>query len=251
MNLSIGYLKQFIRLFGFYPGLKLFFQIRRGDMEKLRLPELEKSFTLRNNEVDFRVFCQIFVNKEYNIKFKNAPTRIIDAGANIGLFSLYINSKFPDAHICALEPDEENFKILQSNTSNIKQIDLYQKGLWDKTTKLSISDPFNSGKWALVVKEDPSGSIESIDIDTILNKNAWDSIDLLKVDIEGSEKVVFESNYENWLPRVKTLVIETHDWMNTNSTKTIFQAINSCFSNYSVSLVGENFVITNEDRIAK
>jgi hypothetical protein len=36
-------------------------------------------------------------------------------------------------------------------------------------------------------------------------------LDLLKIDIEGGEKQLFESNYENWLPKTKCIIIELHD----------------------------------------
>ena len=39
----------------------------------------------------------------------------IDAGANIGLTSIYFANKFPNAKIVALEPEIDNYIILQKN----------------------------------------------------------------------------------------------------------------------------------------
>lgn len=44
-----------------------------------------------------------------------SPIVIIDAGANIGLFTLYMKSKYPSAHILAFEPAPPIFDILRRN----------------------------------------------------------------------------------------------------------------------------------------
>jgi hypothetical protein len=36
-------------------------------------------------------------------------------------------------------------------------------------------------------------------------------IDILKIDIEGSEGVLFSGDTDEWLPRVRNICIETHD----------------------------------------
>lgn len=54
---------------------------------------------------------------------------IIDAGANIGLFTLYMKSKYPDAHIVAFEPAPQIFDLLRRNLTlhNIptNDVDIY------------------------------------------------------------------------------------------------------------------------------
>lgn len=40
---------------------------------------------------------------------------IIDAGANIGLTSVYLANRFPNARILALEVDQQNFELLAEN----------------------------------------------------------------------------------------------------------------------------------------
>ena len=57
------------------------------------------------------------------------------------------------------------------------------------------------------------------------NKN-WETIDLLKIDIEGSEKQLFESDYQNWLPKTKVIMVETHDRMIPKCSYTVMKTIN-------------------------
>jgi hypothetical protein len=92
---------------------------------------------------------------------------------------------------------------------------------------------------------DHPNSISAISIATIMQEQEWEHIDLLKIDIEGSEKEVFESNYENWLPSTKSIVIELHDQMKKGCSRSVFAAISKY--NFSFSFSDENLVFINED----
>ena len=72
-------------------------------------------------------------------------------------------------------------------------------------------------------------------------------IDILKIDIETSEKQLFSENYSEWLPKVKVIIIELHDRMDAGCAKSFFTAINNCYTNYTYSTLGENVIITNLD----
>ena len=100
----------------------------------------------------------------------------------------------------------------------------------------------------MVVEEDSvNGSIDALCIDTLLLKYNIDCIDVLKLDIESSEKQLFSQNYQNWLPKVKLIIIEFHDGFEKGCSKTFFEAINKTFNDYSLSIRGENIVIRNND----
>jgi hypothetical protein len=71
------------------------------------------------------------------------------------------------------------------------------------------------------------------------------TIDVLKIDIETSEKTVFLNNYEEWLPKVRLIIIELHDWLEPGCSTIFFEAINKMFGNYSTLVKGENTIIEN------
>ena len=54
---------------------------------------------LRNGTSDLPVFRQVFFDGEYDIDFPVSTSVIIDLGANIGMFSLLMNKRFPDSKI--------------------------------------------------------------------------------------------------------------------------------------------------------
>jgi FkbM family methyltransferase len=237
---------------GFFQGCILFSKLKRQKVKNLKVPKMPVAFSLRPNTSDIPTFYQIFIGKEYEFDLPFEPKSIIDGGANIGLSTIYLKSKFPNAKVICVEPDEENFEVLKANVQGLKDVTLLKGGLWHTKTMLNISDKYNAGKWAMVVEEaevsDKDKSlIETFTIDEILETSGLESIDLLKLDIETAERELFSKNFQSWLPKTKAIVIELHDWMSKGCSKPFFGAINRSFSNYSYSAKGENTIIVNED----
>ncbi len=248
MKRSIYIFFKLIQKFGFFTGSRLYLQFKAKNVEKVKIPSLKNSLSLRSNSSDIPTFYQVFLFDEYNIKFPKPPKIIIDGGANVGFFSIKMKNDYPQTKIICIEPDPDNFSMLQKNVQNYADVYLENSGLWMKDTKLKVYDKFNFGKWGMVVEEDLiAGNIDAISIGSLLKKHSIDYIDILKLDIETSEKQLFSENYESWLPKVKTIIIELHDWIELGCSKPFFKAINNSFNNYSFSHVGENVIITNED----
>lgn len=234
--------------YGFLNGLKLFFQIRNDETNSIKLPKIKYPFKLRKGSTDVSVFYQVFLFDEYKMKHIRKPQLIIDCGANVGLYAIKMKNEFPDAKIICIEPDAENFQQAKENLSNYKDVFLEQCGIWSKDTQLKVYDKYNVGKWGLVVEEaEDGGNVQALSIDTILKKYNIDTVDILKIDIETSEKNLFSQNYEKWLPKVKTIVIELHDWIEEGCSDSFYTAIKKTFKKYSVSTFGENTFIVNED----
>lgn len=248
MKIKVKALYKFTVKFGKWDGFLLWLKFYAQKYNDLKVPNLKHSLFLRANTSDIPAFLDVFLKDEYKIKFTNKPSIVIDGGANIGLFTIKIKNEFPDAKIISIEPDPDNFKLLQKNVSKYDNIFLENSGIWFKDTKLKVYDKFDSGKWGMVVEEDlVDGSISAISMKSLMDKYSLDYIDVLKLDIETSEKQLFSENYEDWLPKVKTIIIELHDWMEKGTSKPFFTAINKSFKNYSYSHCGENVIIVNED----
>lgn len=184
-------------------------------------------FILRNGTSDINVFISIFLLGDLNLRLKIDPKLIVDAGAYTGLSALFYASKYPRAKIITIEPERTNFEILEKNTRSINNIDRIQAGLWNRDAYLKIIDR-QTGKWGFVVKE-VSGSeaydIKAITIDTILKKSGMKEIDILKIDIEGSEKELFSGDCSMWIDKVKVIVIELHDRFKEGCTAAVSAAI--------------------------
>lgn len=171
---------------------------------------------LRNKTSDLDVYHQIFIQKEYqkplsilkSLGFFSKSSLILDIGANIGLSALYFKQELNGAQIYAFEPFETNLSRIP------KEIESFQTGLWSKDTKLGINRNFRDGKeWSVQVVEDRNADINGKSLNTILTDLNIEVVDLLKVDIEGSEFEVFlnDKQMPENLKKVKAVVIEIHD----------------------------------------
>ena len=108
------------------------------------------------------------------------------------------------------------------------------------------------GNWGFITEiEDIDSSqkvvdtVKTITIDEIIKENNLEYVDLLKIDIEGGEKELFESNYENWLPKTRCIVIELHDGLKMGCSKNFFKAISKY--NFSYHNRGGHLLFINRD----
>lgn len=166
---------------------------------------------------DMSVLFQIFFFDEYGcLRNLKAPRLIFDLGANVGYSSAYFLSAFPTASIVAVEPDPENFAACQRNVAAFGgRARLVRGAVWSERCQLALT-PGSSGdgrEWARevrLVKEKEEATVEAWDIPSLLRLTDNAEIDLLKVDIEGSETSLFGPNSAAWLPKVKNICIELH-----------------------------------------
>ncbi|MBP6385394.1 MAG: FkbM family methyltransferase [Pseudarcicella sp.] len=237
---------------GLVKGTLLFVKLKLNLTKQIQIQKnMKYPVYLRPNTSDKSIFELIFIDNEYKMFQDITPKTIIDAGANIGLSTVFFKNKFPNANVICIEPDASNFEVLAQNTKPYgNDITLIQKGLWNKITKTKISDKYNMGKWAMVIEEDLNNSADSLDtitIDKIMEDHKLERIDLLKIDIETAEKYVFMNNYENWLPKTKMIIIELHDWMEKGTAQPFFMAITKSIANFSIYHHGELTTVINED----
>jgi tRNA G46 methylase TrmB len=84
---------------------------------KLKRQDCKFSLCLRIPSSDVPTYEQVFIDKEYDFLVKKQPKVIVDAGANIGLASIYFANKYPDAKIIAIEPEQSNFELFKENVA--------------------------------------------------------------------------------------------------------------------------------------
>ena len=207
-------LKNYIQKWGF-AGQGLYIQKKNifSKYIRFRLPELKEPIYLRHNTSDVKTFDKVFLENEYNFTLKDSPQVIIDAGANIGAASIYFAVKYPEARIISLEPEKSNFNILVKNSKKYKNICCLNKALWHTKEPLYIKNP-EANKESFEVQSKSLSQeiefIEGISINELMANFKINQIDILKIDIEGSEKEVFSHNTE-WLNKVGLIFIEFHD----------------------------------------
>lgn len=232
--------------FGLWNGLKIYSKLKFNWLHSIQVPGISFPLSLRKNTTDKAVFDQVFLQDEYNFPISFTPEMIIDAGANIGLFSILMKNKFRNSTIIAIEPDSENMEWLQKNCKQYSGIQPVMAGLWSEDCKLKLID--EEGKSGIrVMRGDDNDILNGISISTIMCTYGIKKIDILKLDIECSEKDLFLENYENWLPKTKIIIIELHDWIRLGCANSFFTAVQKCIKNYRYTICGENTIIENLD----
>ena len=212
--------------FKFRDALALYFGIL-NKKEEIKLPILKRKIFLRKDTKDLETFEEVFLTNLYNTTLPIKPKTIVDAGANVGLASLFFKLKYPEAEIVAIEIESNNAEMINKNTAGFENFELQQKALYNKKAFFKIEDPYhatNSFQIREVMSTDPF-DIESITLDEIIETKHWDTIDILKIDIEGAEKELFQENYQNWIPKVKIIMIETHDRMVEKCSLTVVETL--------------------------
>jgi FkbM family methyltransferase len=139
----------------------------------------------------------------------------------------------------------ENFELLQLNSKPYKNIQPLRCGIWKTNTNLKIEN-VHAGNNAFTVTETNEVSADTINAVTILHvmeQFNMPHMDILKLDIEGSEKELFEENFEQWLPKTKVLIIELHDEMKKGCSRAVFNSVNQY--DFSFNIRGENIIFTN------
>jgi FkbM family methyltransferase len=181
---------------------------------KIKPPRAAHALSARlHGSSDLDVFYQIFVQDEYScVRGIRSPHLIFDLGANVGYSSAYFLSAFPNTTIVAVEPDPTNIEVCRLNLAPYgARVQLVHGAVWSSTSKLALSRPTSHNhEWATQVREGVGGTVQGWDMPSLIDLSGREQIDLLKVDIEGSEVNVFGPDSASWLPKVRNICIELH-----------------------------------------
>jgi FkbM family methyltransferase len=242
MRYSISTFKNWserVRYYGIRNSLALFNNLRKDGCFVLK--RFGNDFYLRGNTVDFAVFNSIFAKGEYDINIGFKPEYIIDAGAFTGISAVFFSHKYPEAKIIAVEPEKSNFDLLVRNTKPYKNILCVNGGLYGEDVSLVISDSAVE-KYAFRVERcsPAEGSLPGYSIETLMKKFQLPHIDILKMDIEGAEYSVFKHNSDSWLPAVKVLITELHEFIYPGVSEFIPGVLRG--SGFRIQWKGENLI---------
>ena len=182
---------------------------------------------------DIGMFDQIFAKQEYDFVVQKPPEVIVDAGANIGLASIFFANRYPDARIIAIEPESSNYEMLKMNVAPYVNIIPLHAVLWCKNEEIKLVDP-GLGECGFMTKGKENNGEElgsmrhkvlGMTVDTIMEKYGLKRIDILKIDIEGAEREVFKDT-SAWIEKIDALVIELHERMRPCCNRSFYNGSN-------------------------
>ena len=167
---------------------------------------------------DVLVYTQIMFQEEYRdmkLLVSGRPgMTVIDAGANAGYFALYARYCYPDATVICIEPDSSNCDQirLQVELNDLHRVNVEQAALWTSETKLSIVKGNDGLEWNYRTVEKKEGTIRGLTLQSLVRHHHCKRIDLFKMDIEGSETLLFnDKSFVEASAIVEAWIIEVHD----------------------------------------
>ena len=161
-------------------------------------------------------FCvqlgELLIEEHYKSGLIKKDMVVVDCGANVGIASYY----FKDwaKQIYALEPNSKNYECLVRNVEEHKldNVKTYKFGL---AARKSVETLRTNGDTGIAESLFGSGLVSEpvtlLSIKDFMDKEGIDHIDLLKMDTEGSEYIIFPSHdFELLAPKIDYIIGESH-----------------------------------------
>ena len=167
-------------------------------------------------------FYEIFKDRIYApYIYGKQDLTIVDIGANIGIATLYF-SRFAKK-VVSVEPSAEHFELLKSMVeyNKLENVTLINKAIYINQGNFTLYHPPNKTAYSLMSNisqiSQSNEMVDAITLDDLFKENNLNHVDLLKVDIEGTEIEVFShTSFKNIADKVDLVITERHNWTGRN-----------------------------------
>lgn len=164
---------------------------------------------------------------------------IIDLGANVGLFSLYVS---PIAEkIYSVEPTPSHFSLLNelvelTGKTNIQPLNL-AIGLEDGEAEFFVHDGNSTMNSFVKHTTNPHGEnsvlVKTKTLNSLIDSLSLERVGFVKMDIEGFEnQVVFEPSFEEAVSKIDAMYVEVHDFDEAGRMEYNFNKIQDQFKSW-------------------
>jgi FkbM family methyltransferase len=157
---------------------------------------------------------------------------VVDIGANIGSFALLVDSLNPGIRYTglAVEPMAETFSLLERNLAH-NGIDRFRAvpaaiSDVDGTVRMRVDLPADAAR----ISNDGEGAmVRSLRLGTLCQQHRIERIDLLKVDIEGAEYGLVETELPFFRSSVRRVLMEYHPPETAGATERLLDTMRGDF----------------------
>jgi len=207
----IGLLRFFARIKNLQPLFDVM-RFNRTDELDIRLD----GHLLRFNDLALENVSNLYeIYGKENYKCNGDVNTVLDLGAYQGFYSLYAMIRYPRARIYAYEPLLSNYhKLLE----NIRKNNLaegrfmsFNMAVADRKGKqdLYVNSQAEMGS-SLMFRTAQSIQVDSVTMADIFHDNNLETVDVLKMDIEGAEYGVIRSADSEIMRRINNIIAELH-----------------------------------------
>ena len=204
------------------------------DFDEVRIREIPVTkpvIDITNTEPIFMNYSEFFVTKIYDALDLSNCNTVLDIGANIGLWTKFIQSKGA-RKVYAFEPNIVALKELHRNFDSDKSVNIVDKAVSDINGKLELFvDMENStisslyGDATKNYTRNGSYLVNTVTLESFFFENNIDEVDLVKIDIEGGEFDIIDNLTEYAVSVIKSFLIELHGFYFTDGDEKIEKLI--------------------------
>lgn len=169
---------------------------------------------MRNNSTDIQVFATVWLLEEYGKEgfLPEGNVVIVDIGAHVGFYALYVSQINRHAKIFSFEPVSENYNLLKENIAknsldNVKAFNLAVGGQIGEGRIFCFRD---QSAHSIYKKSEKSEVVNCTTLDDIIKDNDIQKISVLKLDCEGAEYDILNKASDSSLEKIDRICMEYH-----------------------------------------
>jgi FkbM family methyltransferase len=167
---------------------------------------------------------------------------VIDAGANIGIFSIFASKFATEGKIYAFEPAPKTFNLLKNNIKDYNNISCLCTGLGDSVSKKNIvvreretgGNVIEDSPFLKHFSNDQSKLINITTIDQFVSEKKLNRLDFIKIDTEGYEEKILLGAKET-IKRYKPIVVMSA-YHNATDKENLPRTLKEIYPNYVCEL---------------
>ncbi|KKQ01655.1 MAG: Methyltransferase FkbM family [Candidatus Roizmanbacteria bacterium GW2011_GWA2_36_23] len=159
----------------------------------------------------------------YKSKKRNR-LNIVDLGAGLGDFSIFIARKYPDARIIAIEPNNNQYELLKKNLelNKVKNVLMYNLAVGTKSSyNLNVTNSNVHASTVNISDVKYKYKVKGQRLDRFMAER----IDFLKIDCEGAEIDILNSISPRNFKKISLIVAEYHNHIIENEDKKIIRIL--------------------------
>ncbi len=167
-------------------------------------------------------FKEMFMSEIYmrGIKFSLGENPVVlDIGANVGFFTLYVLSRLPGARVFSYEPIPVNFRQFKRNLQMNADLPVtcFQKAVAGQSGDITLNHDSSSEYTTGATIHEPRGkntdtiTVSGVSLEDIFRENGLERCDLLKLDCEGAEFEILYNCPRQIMDRIGNIVMEVHN----------------------------------------
>lgn len=167
---------------------------------------------------DREIVREVFLERVYD-RHGCAPERgqtVVDVGAHVGLYACRAARRVGDSgSVYALEAHSENFDRLRRHVAlnDLGNVHVERAAVGGRAERRDLGVSRTNVGGHSIAHPVPDGRVEPVPgttLPAILDEHGLDTVDVLKLDVEGAEYEILESTPASYLERVERIVLEEH-----------------------------------------